>query len=234
MKLTIKPLVLSTAAFGLMLGVAQNVQATNLIGGVTASTNIAGQTTWELNDTVNGKGLPSNIPSLTGNHAPSMNGDSWRSVVIGNGTLPNLSGRTITFDLPGTGAYNLTGFTFWNIGGGSQELTRQGISGVTIEYSSNGGTTWTSLTGAPNSFAQGTSGVPATDQIPQSFSFAPVAATNVRFTNLSNFGGFSNPTMNNRIGFSEIQFAGTKIPEPSSLLALLAFGLAGVSLGKRI
>ncbi|MFM7476575.1 MAG: PEP-CTERM sorting domain-containing protein, partial [Microcystis aeruginosa] len=26
----------------------------------------------------------------------------------------------------------------------------------------------------------------------------------------------------------------TKVPEPSSLLALLAFGLAGVSLGKRI
>jgi len=43
-----------------------------------------------------------------------------------------------------------------------------------------------------------------------------------------------NATANNRIGFSEIQFAGTKIPEPSSLLALLAFGLAGVSLGKRI
>jgi hypothetical protein len=84
------------------------------------------------------------------------------------------------------------------------------------------------------SFTQGTFGFPATNQTPQSFSFASVAATNVRFTNLSNFGGFMNPSLNNRIGFSEIQFAATKVPEPSSLLALLAFGLAGVSLGKRI
>lgn len=79
--------------------------------------------------------------------------------------------------------------------------------------------------GAPSMFAQGTSGSPATSQIPQQFSFASVA-TNVRFTNLSNFGEFTNPGANNRIGFSEIQFA-TEIPEPSSLLALLAFGLAG-------
>ena len=105
---------------------------------------------------------------------------------------------------------------------------------MTIEYSNNGGTTWSTLSGAPSMFAQGTSGSPATSQVAQQFSFASVAATHVRFTNLSNFGGFTNPTNNNRIGFSEIQFAGTKIPEPSSLLALLAFGLAGVSLGKRI
>jgi len=105
---------------------------------------------------------------------------------------------------------------------------------VTIEYSNNGGTTWSTLSGAPSMFAQGTSDTMPTSQTPQQFSFASVAATNVRFTNLSNFGGFTDPTMNNRIGFSEIQFAGTKIPEPSALLALLAFGLAGVSLGKRI
>jgi len=105
---------------------------------------------------------------------------------------------------------------------------------VTIQYSNNGGTTWSTLSGAPIVFAQGTFGSPATSQTPQQFSFASVAATNVRFTNLSNFGGFTSPSTNNRIGFSEIQFAGTEIPEPSSLLALLAFGLAGVSLGKRI
>ncbi len=231
MKLTIKTLVLSTTTFGLMWGVAQNAQAATLtlIPGVTASTNITGQSGWDLNDTVNGQGLlPDNTPSLTGNHVPSMNGDSWRSGV--NPTLGTTG--TITFNL--NGSYNLSGFTFWNLGGSSAELTRQGIKSVTIEYSNNGGTTWSTLSGAPSMFAQGTSSSPATNQTPQPFSFASVAATNVRFTNLSNFGGFTDPTMNNRIGFSEIQFAGTKIPEPSSLLALLAFGLAGVSLGKRI
>ena len=229
MELTIKTLVLSTATFGLMLSVTQNAQAATLIPGVTASTNITGQSSplWDLNDTVNGNGLPSNTPSLTGVHVPSNAGNSWRS-----DTNPTLgSTGTITFNL--NGSYHLSGFTFWNLGGSSDALTRQGINSVTIQYSNNGGTTWSTLSGAPTSFTQGNFGSPATNQNPQTFSFASVAATNVRFTNLSNFGGL--PTADNRIGFSEIQFAaGTKIPEPSSLLALLAFGLAGVSLGKRI
>jgi hypothetical protein len=234
MELTIKTLVLSTATFGLMLGVTQNAQAATLIPGVTASTTIIGQSSplWDLNDTVNGKGLPGNTPSLTGNHLPSQTGNSWRSAILNNTQGTTIPSGTITFNL--NGSYNLSGFTFWNLGGGSEELTRQGIKNVTIQYSNNGGTTWSTLSGAPTSFTQGTFGNPGTNQTQQAFSFASVAVTNVRFTNLSNFGAFNNPTTNNRIGFSEIQFAGTKIPEPSSLLALLAFGLAGVSLGKRI
>jgi hypothetical protein len=229
-KLTIKTLVLSTATFGLMLGVAQNAQAATLIPGVTASTNISTQ--WALINAVNGQGLPGNTPSLTGNHVQSLISNSWRSGMLSNTPGTTIPSGTITFNL--NGSYNLSGFTFWNLGGGSAELTRQGIRNVTIQYSNNGGTTWSTLSGAPSVFAQGTFGSPATNQTPQQFSFASVAATNVRFTNLSNFGGFTNPSTNNRIGFSEIQFARTEIPEPSSLLALLAFGLAGVSLGKRI
>ncbi len=232
MELTIKTLVLSTATFGLMLSVTQNAQAATLIPGVTAATNNI-STQWALINAVNGQGLPSNTPSLTGVHAPSGSSNSWRSDILANTQGTPIPSGTITFNL--NGSYNLSGFTFWNLGGGSAELTRQGINNVTIEYSNNGGTTWSTLSGAPSMFAQGTSGSPATSQVAQQFSFASVAATHVRFTNLSNFGGFTNPTNNNRIGFSEIQFAaGTKIPEPSSLLALLAFGLAGVSLGKRI
>jgi hypothetical protein len=230
MEFAIKTLVLSTATFGLMLSVTQNAQAATLIPGVTASTNITGQSSplWDLNDTVNGNGLPSNTPSLTGVHVPSNAGNSWRS-----DTNPTLGPTgTITFNL--NDSYHLSGFTFWNLGGSSDDLTRQGINSVTIQYSNNGGTTWSTLSGAPTSFTQGTFGSTPTSQVAQQFSFASVAATNVRFTNLSNFGGFTDPGTQNRIGFSEIQFAGTKIPEPSSLLALLAFGLAGVSLGKRI
>jgi len=231
-KLTIKTLVLSTATFGLMLSVTQNAQAATLIPGVTAATNNI-STQWALINAVNGQGLPGNTPSLTGVHEESLIGNSWRSGILSNTQGTTIPSGTITFNL--NGSYNLSGFTFWNLGGGSDELTRQGIKDVTIQYSNNGGTTWSTLSGAPTSFAQGTFGTPGTNQTPQAFSFASVAATNVRFTNLSNFGGFTNPTANNRIGFSEIQFAaGTKIPEPSSLLALLAFGLAGVSLGKRI
>jgi len=230
MEFAIKTLVLSTATFGLMLSVTQNAQAATLIPGVTAGTTISTQ--WALNDAVNGQGLPGNTPSLTGEHGESLIGNSWRSDILSNTQGTTIPSGTITFNL--NGSYNLSGFTFWNLGGGSEELTRQGINNVTIEYSNNGGTTWSTLSGAPSMFAQGTSGSPATSQVAQQFSFASVAATNVRFTNLSNFGGFTDPGTQNRIGFSEIQFAGTKIPEPSSLLALLAFGLAGVSLGKRI
>lgn len=230
MKLTIKTLVLSTATFGLMLGVAQNAQAATLIPGVTADLDSI-QTQWNINDTVNGKGLPSNTPSLTGDHVPSQNSNSWRSAILNNTQGTTIPSGTITFNL--NGGYNLSGFTFWNLGNMTQELANQGIKNVTIQYSNNGGTTWSNLIGAPTSFAQGLVGTTPLFQPPQQFSFTSVAATHVRFTNLSNFGGFTD-SANNRIGFSEIQFAGTKIPEPSSLLALLAFGLAGVSLGKRI
>ncbi len=231
MKLTIKTLVLSTATFGLMLGVAQNSQAATLIPGVTADLDSI-QTQWDINDTVNGNGLPSNTPSLTGDHVPSQNSNSWRSAILTNTQGTTIPLGTITFNL--NGGYNLSGFTFWNLGNMTQELANQGIKNVTIEYSNNGGTTWSNLIGAPTSFAQGLVGTASLPQPPQQFSFTSVAATHVRFTNLSNFGGFNTPSTSNRIGFSEIQFAGTKIPEPSSLLALLAFGLAGVSLGKRI
>jgi len=126
-ELTIKTLVLSTATFGLMLGVAQNAQAATLIPGVTASTTITGQSSplWALNDTVNGKGLPGNTPSLTGVHGESLSGNSWRSDILTNLQGTTIPSGTITFNL--NGSYNLSEFTFWNLGGGSGELTRQGI-----------------------------------------------------------------------------------------------------------
>jgi len=117
----------------------------------------------------------------------SLNGNSWRSAILSNTQGTTIPSGTITFNL--NGSYNLSGFTFWNLGGSSAELTRQGIKNVTIQYSNNGGTTWSTLSGAPIVFAQGTFGSPATSQTPQQFSFASVAATNVRFTNLVTLGG---------------------------------------------
>lgn len=222
MKLAIRPLVLSTATFGLMLGVSQNAQAVGLIPRVTASTTIVSATpgTWNIANTVNGRGLTSNTPSLTGSHAVSSGGsttaNAWRSVAHAYTT------GTITFNL--NRIYNLAGFTFWNLGGTTQ-LAGQGIRNVTIEYSLNG-VDWTTLTGAPTSFAQGSASGTVAEQV---FNFSPVLATNVRFSNMTNYGGTD---ANNRIGFSEIQFR--SIPEPSSTLALLALGLGGVGLRKRV
>jgi hypothetical protein len=102
-----------------------------------------------------------------------------------------------------------------------------GINTVTIQYSSNNGGNWTTLTGpgVPAFFTGGpTTGVVSAQQV----SFSPVYATNVRFINMSNHGGTGT---NYRLGFNEIQF--TSIPEPSTTLALLALGLAGMGLGLR-
>ncbi len=96
------------------------------------------------------QGLPGNTPSLTGVHGESLNGNSWRSNILSNTEGTTIPSGTITFNL--NGSYNLSGFTFWNLGGGSIALTRQGIKNVTIEYSNNGGTTWSTLSGAPSMF----------------------------------------------------------------------------------
>ena len=217
MKLAITPLVLSTATFGLMLGVPQNAQASGLIRNVIPTTGI-GTGFGNINLTTNGAGLqgpPVNKPSLTGDHAPTTASNSWRSVVA-----PAATG---TIEFAFNRIYNLAGFSFWNVGGNS--FAPQGIKNVTIEYKLGGGT-WTALSGAPTTFLIG----PLSGNVtPQQISFTPVLATNVRFTNMTNQGGIGS---NNRIGFNEIQFR--SIPEPSSTLALLALGLAGVGLKKRI
>lgn len=216
MKVAIAPIVLSTASLGLMLGVAQNAQAA-LIPNITASSNMGNSLLFPtIVDTVNGDGLPGNNPSLTGNHALSAGGNAWISA-LGTST------GNITFNLGH--AYSLNGFSFWNLSG----LVRNaGINGVTVQSSING-TNWTNIVGAPTSFALGNLILP---QSPQVFSFSPVTASFVRFVVNSNHQSGLIPGFLRSTGFSEVQFNGTKIPEPSSLLALLAFGLAGVGLRK--
>jgi hypothetical protein len=206
MKLAIKPLVVSTAALSLMFGVAQNAQAA-LITGITASTDMGSNGTNIIN-TVNGQGLPSNTPSLTGAHQTATGGNAW---------LGNQSTGNITFNL--NGSYSLTGFSFWNL---NNPGNTAGIKDVTVQSSTNG-TTWTTIAGAPTQFAIAANA----PQSPEQFSFSPVTASFVRFVVSSNWGG-------SFAGFSEVQFHGTPVPEPSALLALLAFGLGGVSLRKRL
>ena len=63
------------------------------------------------------------------------------------------------------------------------------------------------------------------DRASDDIDFAGVLATQVRFNVQSNYGGI-------RSGFAEIQFK--TIPEPSASLALLALGLVGIGLRKRI
>ncbi|MFM7280095.1 MAG: discoidin domain-containing protein [Microcystis aeruginosa] len=207
MKLAITPLVLSTASLGLIFGVTQNAQAA-LITGVTASTDMGSNGTNIIN-TVNGAGLPGDTPSLKGNHA----------LAAFNAWAGSQSTGNITFNL--NGSYSLAGFSFWNL---NNPGNTAGIKDVTVQSSTNG-TTWTTIAGAPVQFAIAANAPIA----PEVISFSPVTASFVRFVVASNWGLSST-------GFSEVQFNGTPtpVPEPSSLLALLAFGLAGVGFRKRM
>ncbi|MDB9433764.1 discoidin domain-containing protein [Microcystis aeruginosa] len=220
MKLTTKSLVLSTATFGLMLGVAQNAQAGRLITGVTISGTSPNLTeNWAVGNVINGSGLPGNTPRLQGTHALSASTNAWRT---NSGNLPSVANPlSITFQL-GAVPTDLGGLSFWNLTGPSSGSfsTAMGVQNANLEYSTDG-TNFSSLwTG---SFTQGT----ITASGPQKIDFNPVeGVTHVRLNITSNHGQAQ------RVGFNEIAFK--SIPEPSASLALLGLGLAGVGLRKRI
>ena len=229
MKLTTKSLVLSTATFGLMLGVAQNAQAGKLITGVTISStsnNVTVNQQWLLNNVINGSGMLGG-KSLGGTHALSAVTNAWRS---NNTTFPLAAPISITFKL-GTVPQDLIGLSFWNMTGGAS-LTSMGVQGANFQYSIDNAANFTALAptafnGVANawtgSFTQG--GTTASG--PQTVDFGLVkGVTHVRLNITSNYGHTQ------RVGFNEIAFK--SIPEPSASLALLGLGLAGVGLRKRI
>lgn len=181
-------LAISSASLSLL---APNAQAA-LISGVTASTNMA-TGNGSLANTVDGAGLPGNVPSLNGLHALASSSNAWLS--------SNPFGD-ITFNLNGT--YNLAGFSFWNL---NRNVT-SGIKNVTVQTSTDG-VNFATVAGAPTQFAIGVSNAL---QLPEIFSFSPVEASFVRFTVASNWGRAGT-------GFSEVQFEST--PEPTSILGLL-------------
>ncbi|MFN6185092.1 MAG: PEP-CTERM sorting domain-containing protein [Microcystis sp.] len=215
MKLTTKSLLLSTATFGLMLGVAQNAQAGRLITGVTATSLTGTGSNWALANVTNGSGLPGNQPSLGGVHALSSSANAWRSFNTAGAQLAAGNVISITFQL-GTIPTDLIGFSFWNTTGA--DSTTIGVRNASLGYSTNGTTFTSAWTGT---FAQGGT----TPGGPELINFNLVKATYVRLNITSNYGD------GQRVGFNEISFK--SIPEPSASLALLGLGLAGVGLRKR-
>jgi hypothetical protein len=145
-----------------------------------------------LTNTFNGVGL-SAFPSYNGLHASTTPANSW---VSGSGTT-----GTITFDLGGS--FVLNGFAFWNQNAGGPGATgATGIRDVQV-LSSTDGVTFTPVPGGPTTFARVTTGA---GSIPQTFGFAPVAASFIRFNVLNNHGDAANT------GFAEIAFSRVNIP----------------------
>lgn len=175
-----------------------------LITGVTASTNMGSDSGTNIQNTVNGVGLPGDTPSLTGIHAVATPSNSWASR---SGTTTG----NIDFNL--NNLFNLNGFSFWNFSADNAS----GIQNVNI-LASTDGITYTPISGAPTQFAIGAFADPTPAQ---QYSFAPVLAQYVRFSVLSNYGGAS-------AGFNEVQFDGTPIPTPALLPGLIGMGVAAL------
>jgi hypothetical protein len=184
------PKTLAVSAFTAFLSLsATSVSAINITG-VTATTDMGTTGARNIQNTVNGAGLPSNTPSLTGLHAVPNASNAWFSRI---GTTTG----NITFDLGGS--YTLTGFSFWNY----NEVGIRGIKDVSI-LTSTDGLAYTSLAGAPSQFAIGANFAP---QNPEQFTFSPTTTSFVRFTVASNWSDINNTSI--VTGFSEVQFDGT-------------------------
>ncbi len=163
---------------------ASPVSAINITG-VTASTTLGSRVGTNIQNTVNGVGLPGNIPSLTGLHDAATVSNAWAGATF-------TTTGNITFNLGGS--YNLSGFSFWNY----NDVNSIGIRDVSI-LTSTDGLAYTSLAGAPTQFAIGANSAP---ENPEIFTFSPATASFVRFTVTSNYGAIFT-------GFSEVQFDGT-------------------------
>lgn len=212
MKFATTSLVVSTATLGLMLGAAQNAQASGLIRNIQSVTVVGGTTASgsSINNIINGSGLPGNIPSLTGVHAATTSSNAWRS----NTGSTNF---TITF------AFNhnfdkLAGFSFWTANG-TGLTPNEGVRNMTVQYSTNNGASYTTIAGTPAEFTRGSN----TPQV-VNFSTAFRDVTHVRFNITKNWGS-------SRVAIGEVQFR--SIPEPSASLALLTLGLGGMVVGLR-
>jgi len=187
-------LVASTSFFWVAFGFTY-VQA-DIILGVSASSDMGSGFGTDIQNTVNGVGLPGGIPDLNAPHDGTAPDNSWVGDFMTTGT--------VTFDLGGL--FLVDSFSFWNQNGGGPGADGiTGIRDVLVETSTDG-SNFFALVGGPTLFAQ----VPGDVALPpEIFNFAPNLATHFRLNIQSNWG---DP---DQTGFAEMQF--NNVPEPSSL-----------------
>jgi hypothetical protein len=155
----------------------------NVINPVSATSTLTPQFGSTLDNAINGTGLDA-FPSLSATHEPTNPNNSFYAA--------NAVG-SIDFDLGGT--FLVDGLAFWNTNAPGPGGT--GIKDVMIS-SSLDGVTYTPIAGSPTVFSQVmTPTTPA-----ESFTFAEVTASYIRFDVLSNFDG------SNLVGFAEVAFSG--------------------------
>lgn len=170
---------------------------------------------------INGEGLSAaptinNYATLTHRAWTSGAANSWATTDPGgfpssffaSGGLPQI----FIIDLGGT--FPLTDFVIW--GYHNNDTQNNNASTITLEFSTDGGTTYGGLQ-TVNTTPAIRSGGPA-----QTLSLTPVDADFVRLTVTDNFHGEAGGIGGDRVGLAEFRFIA--IPEPTTAL-LGAFGL---------
>ena len=169
---------------------------------------------WLLQNTINGVGLDN--PSAADNGLPvpeplpKHNDIGWASGVRWNAPdaaeAKLVPGTTVTFSLDQT--YTLNGLYLWNFSerafevDGRTHLNHRGIKETTIEFSTDGGSTWSKPIDV--NFKEAPAAV---SYSPEFKALSPVKANAVRLTINSNFGPGEPPDAHAGFyGFNEIRF----------------------------
>jgi len=185
-----------------------------------AANSPAGQIPWEVPvasstaygfdpvNLVNGLGLQGDPPNLHDNVASH----AWLAEAS---KIP----VTVTFTFPFDGVYRVTEFRVWNYSANTAYGTKK-----LVVLTASGGDYQTLLTIEPLTQPHGAPDLTSADVFT-----VDAVARSVRFSLESNF----TPSQTSYIGLSEVQFFGSPVPEPSTLVGLLGAGLAGVALAWR-
>jgi len=210
---------------------------TNFIGGVTATAN-SDQDSYYHNDV-----YLTNNSGMNDQGADGLGSPTAHSLLGTGNWLPNPDigfNPEVNFDLGGS--YAMDAMVIWNFywATTTTSYTNRGTKDALVEYSSDGGSSWTAL---PDDNGGGleTNGNYTIDQAPTDTTATSyhtsgpqltidltglgITANQFRITGLSNHGG-----TNNYRGLGEVRFYG--VPEPSTFV-LLCLGVVGLLMGRR-
>jgi len=212
-----------------LLSSALSSQATIMIvaTGVSYDTPQSSSQDDSFDEAIDGSGLVTAystgdaVPSTLSQHHIGGNGGAASDIKSIAGRYVDSDPFTITLDLGGT--YDIATVNFWNYAErwNGTYYNDRGVKDFDLEFSTDGGATFgntVSLTAA-----MAAEGAASGDALydGETFDIADQAGvTHVKFIAKNNHGGNYN-------GFSEINFTGEKVPEPSSAALL---GLGGLAL----
>jgi len=183
----------------------------------------------KFDEAIDGSGLVTTystgdaVPATLSEHHVGGNGGAISDIKSIAGRYVTNDPFTITLDLGGT--YDLETVNFWNYAErwNGTYYNNRGVKDFQLEFSTDGGLTFGNNTGILTAAMADESGA-SSGQVTyagETFDITDQAGvTHVKFIALNNHGG-------NYHGFSEINFTGEVVPEPSSAALL---GLGGLAL----